>query len=257
MHFRSDHNRNTTFGMVLRVILVAIISFAVASFFDVFEHLEEIVEEYEHLNIDELFVVGVLLALWMLGEFAFLVRRLRKQSKILNEFATIDTLTGLYNRRGFFSLAETKLFHSKKNDDRFKVVFLDVNKFKVINDSYGHAVGDEVLIRIANFLREKTYKDDILARIGGDEFIVITSHEIEKDYLERLEKNVVLNSKSLAEPLLFKLSYGIACHLEDGNSIDELLHVADQRMYEMKHNIKTDSQKETGDESSNSPAAHC
>jgi len=151
-----------------------------------------------------------------------------------------DELTGLYNRRYFEELAESTLKRSQRYNERFCLAVFDLNGLKLINDTYGHQLGDEVLQQFANTLRASFRETDILGRFGGDEFIGIF-HESDHIFLhKRLE--AVLESLDMnpieheGYNIVGSFSYGIATYPLDGDTYNRLVSVADKSMYEYKDN---------------------
>ena len=161
----------------------------------------------------------------------------------LHDISLHDELTGLYNRRGFFTLAEHLLKTAKRQQAGLFMLYCDLDGLKGINDSLGHQKGDWALIDIANILKETFRDSDIIARIGGDEFVVMPI-ETTGDNLEivtnRLQKAVEMdNTKSKRE---YNLSISTGTAYFDPLSpctIDELLSQADRLMYEQKRTKKT------------------
>jgi diguanylate cyclase (GGDEF)-like protein len=157
---------------------------------------------------------------------------------MLRSQALIDELTGLYNRRGFLSLAEQYLKLAHRTKKKLLLFLADLDGLKQINDEFGHPEGDQALLNSASLLRETFHSSNIIARIGGDEFVVLTI-EIPQDNTEtlttRLRNNVdIYNAKSHNRYKL-SLSVGIADgHPECASSVDELLAQADSLMYQQK-----------------------
>ncbi len=149
-----------------------------------------------------------------------------------------DELTGLHNRRGFSILTQQQLKIAERKETGFWVLFADLDKLKWINDSFGHKQGDLALKATANILRKCFRKSDIIARIGGDEFAVLTIDTPEKSgniLIERLRDTLTqYNAKSKQQ---YKLSLSIGAVFYDPQrplSIDELLASADSLMYRQK-----------------------
>jgi len=149
--------------------------------------------------------------------------------------ASHDQLTGLNNRWSFDGQAEVLLEHARRYKESFHVLLFDVDRLKYVNDTYGHLVGDKVLKKIASALKAETRKSDILARYGGDEFVGIffnaTGEALRQKFRKRLA--TLLDDPLLEEkaevPCVF--SYGVATFPDDGDTLAELLAVADSRMY--------------------------
>ena len=165
-----------------------------------------------------------------------------KMHERVRDISLRDELTGLYNRRGFFTLAEHLLKTAKRQQAGLFMLYCDLDGLKGINDALGHQKGDWALIDTANILKETFRGSDIIARIGGDEFVVMPI-ETTVDNLEvvinRLQKAVEMdNAKSKRE---YKLSISTGMAYFDPLSpctIDELLSKADRLMYEQKRTKK-------------------
>ena len=172
-----------------------------------------------------------------LHELMIRIRLVKVQEKLLKMSVT-DELTGLYNRRGFFALIEQQLKLSNRQKNVLYLLFADLDNLKVINDAYGHEAGDQVLIETAKILRDTFRDSDIIARIGGDEFIIVpvgTTEDETAIATARLRQNVVLYNVEKKRPYALSISVGIAKF--DSNfpcSVDELLRQADKSMYAQK-----------------------
>lgn len=169
-------------------------------------------------------------------EYEINQRKLRE--KDLRAMSLADDLTGLNNRRGFLTLATQYLKMVNRQKNNTFLFYADVDHFKHINDTYGHKEGDKVLIDIAKILR-KSYRDsDILARIGGDEFVVfpIGLHKFNPEIInKRLDKN--LNELNANNNYNYNVSISIGIAYYDPEkpcSIEELLDRADKLMYQNK-----------------------
>ena len=162
--------------------------------------------------------------------------------KILEEklhvLSLTDELTGIYNRRGFFTLAEQVLKLCKRQKKGVYLLYADIDNLKKINDTFGHKEGDFALIEIADILK-KSYRDsDIAARIGGDEFVVIpigtTGDNIEL-IISRLQKAIEIHNSKGNRKYKLSVSTGVTYYdPEYPCSIDELLLKVDKLMYEQK-----------------------
>lgn len=154
--------------------------------------------------------------------------------------AAHDSLTTLPNRASFLSALETALTRLAIRPSELAVLFFDLDRFKIVNDSLGHSVGDELLIVVSDRLRRALRPNDVLARLGGDEFTVLVegihSHEVVHQVLARLQR-------ALAEPITlgtheFKLSasVGVAVTSDPNEQPEDLLRWADAAMYRAKAN---------------------
>jgi len=168
----------------------------------------------------------------------------RKQmEKKLHNLSITDELTGLYNRRGFFNLFKHHLKLAKRQNTQLLLLYADLDNLKDINDTFGHKEGDAVLVKVSNLLKTTYRESDIVARIGGDEFVVFPVGSSE-DHVEtissRLQRNIdafnVLNER----PYKISVSVGISRYdSQYPNTVDELLAEADRLMYTQKKNKRS------------------
>lgn len=160
----------------------------------------------------------------------------------LRTLSLVDELTGLYNRRGFVTLAEQQMRVARRTGRKMLLFFIDIDGLKRINDTLGHQRGDTVLADVAGVLRGTFRESDIVARIGGDEFVALqleTEEGVAERLASRLETNLrALNGKRDTDEAL-SLSMGIAEYdPAHPRSTDELLGQADGMMYEEKRKNK-------------------
>jgi diguanylate cyclase (GGDEF)-like protein len=172
-----------------------------------------------------------------IAELMVRIQHVKLQEK-LRVMSITDELTGLLNRRGFFSFAEQQLKLSRRKKKRVCILYVDMDNMKSINDRLGHQEGDVALKGAANVLRATFRDSDIIARIGGDEFVVIPI-ESDEESMEiittRLQKNVDKHNESEKRNFTLAVSVGISYYDPGGNSsIDELLAQADRSMFEQK-----------------------
>jgi diguanylate cyclase (GGDEF)-like protein len=157
----------------------------------------------------------------------------------LRSLSLIDDLTGLYNRRGFADLGEQYLKFARRSGRGVTMVYMDLDRFKTINDSLGHHVGDRALMQVADILRATFRSSDIAARLGGDEFGVLAleaSGESSENLIGRLRERVAEFNESGREPYQLSVSIGMARVENDGRvRLDEIVAEADNAMYREKH----------------------
>ncbi|WP_196427171.1 diguanylate cyclase [Paenibacillus woosongensis] len=175
------------------------------------------------------------------GLFTFFMLRYMKQSgdslRTMREAAYRDFLTGLYNARAFEILLQQKIESFSRYSIPFTLLLVDIDHFKQVNDTYGHAAGDAVLSQFADLLRDTFRPDDKIARKGGEEFVVLVDHcnrdEIAK-IAERLRSNVEEQPFLLPQGLIIHLtiSAGSATYPDIGE--EQLLDMADQALYKAK-----------------------
>jgi len=157
----------------------------------------------------------------------------------LRSLSLIDDLTGLYNRRGFSDLGEQYLKLARRTGRGVAMVYLDLDRFKTINDSLGHHVGDRALLKVADILRATFRRSDIIARLGGDEFGVLAleaADESSESLVERIRERVIDFNESSPEPYQLSVSIGMAHHDDDPRiRLEDMVAEADSAMYREKH----------------------
>lgn len=156
-----------------------------------------------------------------------------------NEFnANHDALTGLPNRRLLQELMTHSLYQSQRNGAKLALLFLDLDDFKIINDTKGHDFGDEVLKQVAIRLSDSLRKSDILARIGGDEFIVLLENVENSDQVKKAAEKILTCFKEVftikGHDFIISTSIGISLYPEDGNDAVTLIKRADLALYQTK-----------------------
>jgi diguanylate cyclase (GGDEF)-like protein/PAS domain S-box-containing protein len=169
----------------------------------------------------------------------------RKASEQLNEFlANHDPLTALPNRRMLGHKLDQAIDVAKVSNQRIAVMYLDLDRFKYINDTLGHTMGDRLLSLVANRMRECLQAKDILARMGGDEFAIMISEvdsshnviEVARKILESVRTSLLLDNYELH----VSASIGICFYPEDGSTAEELMKNADTALYRAKDQGKDD-----------------
>jgi diguanylate cyclase (GGDEF)-like protein len=155
----------------------------------------------------------------------------------LQSAATTDSLTGLYNRRAMEERLKAELSRTQRHQIRTSVVAIDVDRFKVVNDTLGHAAGDRLLAELARILRQQARTLDSVGRMGGDEFLVIlpmTTSSEARSYMERVQAAVVALGDQRPELGRPSLSVGIAEAPGCGTTPDAVLAAADEALYRAK-----------------------
>lgn len=154
------------------------------------------------------------------------------------ELATRDTLTGLYNRRSLLERLKHSIIHANRRKEGLALMFLDLDKFKEINDTYGHEAGDELLKHIANHLTGIVRESDMVARLGGDEFVILLEGFPNTSDVVKIAKKIVqINSEPLlinAQQIKTSITIGISFYPQDGKTAEDLLKNADVAMYHAK-----------------------
>ena len=161
-----------------------------------------------------------------------------KQSKLLEHQAYHDTLTELPNRTLFQDRLQQAIAHSKRNNEKFALLFLDLDQFKKINDSLGHHVGDNVLIETAKRFLHLLREEDTLSRLGGDEFTVILKNIHNEKSVATVAQKLLNSMKKPIEAghhaLHISASIGISIYPNDTTSQEDLIKFADTAMYKAK-----------------------
>jgi diguanylate cyclase (GGDEF)-like protein len=160
-----------------------------------------------------------------------------KAEEALLALSLTDELTGLYNRRRFFVLTEQYLKVAIRTKKRSLLLYIDMDELKWINDHHGHNEGDRALIALASILKKTFRESDIIARIGGDEFVALLESTVENDetLINRLSGNIKDHNAKQTGRYKLSVSVGVAqFDPENPISIDELLSEADALMYTQK-----------------------
>ncbi len=159
-----------------------------------------------------------------------------KQKSSLEQKVNIDALTGLYNRGFFIEYVKNKI-ETLRSKSVFYIMFIDLDKFKKINDEYGHDAGDEVLKCIGSRLKSIFRDEDIICRFGGDEFLIYIENKTEK-VINEISDRII---QTVIKPIDFKnnclevgMSIGISKFPDNGNTVEELIILSDDLMYKAK-----------------------
>lgn len=195
-------------------------------------------QRYSHWII---YVWNVLIRMGLFSFFAFLVASLQESRREEQLAARTDFVTGAVNARYFHEMLQMELDRIRRYPQPLTVVFIDIDNFKTINDTFGHPMGDKVLRFIADELRSQLRRTDVVARVGGDEFALLLPS------LRQPEAEVVLSKvrAGLAEALQrqnmpLTLSVGAVTCLNPPQGAHQVIHLADELMYSVKHSTKND-----------------
>jgi diguanylate cyclase (GGDEF)-like protein/PAS domain S-box-containing protein len=162
----------------------------------------------------------------------------KRSEKELAFLAYHDALTGLYNRKAFLERFDETLKDAKRYENKRAILYLDLDKFKKVNDLYGHEIGDRLLVEVSSRLKKILRENDYISRLGGDEFTIIMSdskgikpERVARRILEKLSKPYDFSAITID---FVTPSIGISIYPDDGNDVETLLKHADEAMYKAK-----------------------
>ncbi|PRX18520.1 diguanylate cyclase (GGDEF)-like protein [Orenia metallireducens] len=184
------------------------------------------------------FVLGAI-AILIISVIAFVVsRKYSKQQEQLQRFASLDALTGVLNRRTGLNLLETQLNVIKSREGKLTICFVDIDGLKGVNDKFGHNEGDNLIYTVSNIFKESIRDNDIICRMGGDEFLLVFP-ECDLKRAQRVWKRVQrkfeeINSTEEREYIISASHGFVEYDGSDSISLNELIEIADDRMYEDK-----------------------
>ena len=177
-------------------------------------------------------------------EIEGIAKDITQQHKAQLELAYLsnhDALTGLMNRYSLYNQIEYVIHEAKRNKKSFSLFYIDLDNFKLVNDTFGHNEGDKLLKDFSKSLKKHLRQNDILARIGGDEFVLVytdthpnNNYELAQNLLQNISNDITKRYKNLH----VSASIGISSYPKDGQTVDALLKSADTAMYIIKQNGK-------------------
>ncbi|MDH5432903.1 MAG: diguanylate cyclase [Gammaproteobacteria bacterium] len=171
----------------------------------------------------------------MIKSFYNMRKKMLRDYFAVKNLALKDPLTDIYNRRAFFELTDYIYETSVRNKKNFTLAIFDIDHFKMINDQYGHSIGDKVLIDMTKLVKTRLRKSDVFARFGGEEFIIVFPNatlDIASKIISEL-KSILESHKSTEHKISITISAGIAQVL-NCLSLKEMIEKADQAMYQAK-----------------------
>lgn len=178
-------------------------------------------------------------------EFLFLIimsllfSALKNNLENEKELARRDPLTDTLNRRAFFDLTEHEINRSQRYGLPLTVAYIDLDNFKTVNDQFGHQTGDKLLISVVSTIRSNIRSSDVLARFGGDEFVILlpdTSGDAARKFLNKMHDNLNQAMARSCWPVSF--SIGAVTYSMVPSTVDEVIRYADELMYTVKHGGK-------------------
>lgn len=231
------------------ICLLGGFTFFIAQYYDAFEYLVEISRKYEKYEVDELFTLLIILFIALI----FIVFRKNKYLKLeiakrkaaeesIKKIAFYDCLTGLPNRDLCMNRFENMLLNAARTSSVVAILFIDLDDFKKVNDTYGHDCGDTLLKQVTHRLLKRLRKGDTLSRFAGDEFIILLESIGSRDNVVVLTKELInclrLPFKIKTAEIQIGISIGIAMSPNDGQDAAMLLKYADMAMYQAKREGK-------------------
>jgi diguanylate cyclase (GGDEF)-like protein len=179
----------------------------------------------------------VRLAFFLLIAFLlYIVKSILEQEQ---DLARTDSLTGVLNTRQFYELAGGEIDRVRRYERPLSIAYIDLDNFKEVNDVYGHSAGDELLRFVADTIMENSRASDIVARMGGDEFIVLLPESDEEGaaiFMKRLRWLIMEGMPEYRFPVT--LSVGLITYLKPPGSVEEMIHEVDTLMYYVKYSTK-------------------
>lgn len=182
---------------------------------------------------------NIVVRIGMFVLFAYMMSYLRKEVELVAKLARTDSLTGVFNSRHFYEVANIELSRASRYGRPFTVVYIDLDGFKAVNDTLGHQVGDEVLRSVAQTIRQNLRATDCVARLGGDEYAVLLSestHAASSGYLVKMQRQLLDEMQRHGWAVTF--SIGAMTFDKVPASLDAMIGAADKLMYEVKQNGK-------------------
>ncbi len=173
-----------------------------------------------------------LFAVWLVG-------RQRRTMDTIRQLATTDSQTGVYNARTFFDMLQKEMARSRRYERPLSLIYLDIDNFKTVNDSYGHQTGNSVLSAVAAGLLQSVRRMDVVARLGGDEFSILlpeSDQAAARTTVERVREN--LGRETEQKGCGVTVSIGVVTYRAFDGTADDILRTADDLMYLVKRSGK-------------------
>ncbi len=192
----------------------------------------------QRLTIQALTIPAYTIIAFYILKFRQKTQEMRNMYEKMEEMATTDELTGLANRRKFTSCLEKYISAARRHNQDLHLIYIDLNNFKQINDTYGHSVGDKVLKKVGNLMGDMVRTEDISARLGGDEFVLAlfkANAREARQAAERIRSQLVKLEVEGIERLNLTASLGLVA-MQERDTPEDLLIRADKAMYRDKNN---------------------
>lgn len=234
---------------IILLTSVGVLAFLLSGHFDALEAFIDYSEAHEDWELDEILSTAFVLVFVLLGimikreqELRLEVKRRILAEARLSELAYEDPLTGLPNRRFFMRTLASAIEQATRHNSLQAVLFIDIDNFKEVNDSFGHIAGDKLLIQLSQRLSQCIRSEDMFARIAGDEFVALLNNVKGPEDAAVVARKLIQLSTSPAlvgsNKVSISLSIGIAITPIDSTSAEELMSFADEAMYRVKNQGK-------------------
>lgn len=202
-----------------------------------------VIELVNVINRKKPFTEEALILLQTFADYAAIAIENAKYLQKIEELTIKDDVTGLYNTRYLHRALEREAIRAHRYNEHFSLVFLDLDHFKVINDTYGHLIGSRLLKEVGEVIKKTIRESDIATRYGGDEFVLIlpeTTKENAYKVTKRLRENINATNFISSDGINARItaSYGIATYPVDATDRFELLKLADRAMYRVKETTR-------------------
>lgn len=180
-----------------------------------------------------------------------IIENLMKEIRHLSSNSSIDCVTGVMSRRAGLEKLKSVMMSAALDNHNLTICFIDVDKFKLINDRFGHAAGDTVLAELCYVIRKNLREQDFMFRIGGDEFVIVfeqTTRQEAEDLWNKISDCLREESESSSLEIYPSASHGICEYDPDSSiSMEELISRADKEMYKNKFNMSYELKQEYSD----------
>ena len=231
---------------LIKIFLIAHTFYLIFSIYALVYYLGIVDTNYISSHGTSIGLIIEALLLSYLVSYKFAIMEQEKEEEKLKQIelkllASTDSMTKLYNRRYFTEISEKVLYLSKREKKKLSILILDIDRFKVVNDTYGHQFGDEVLIALSRLLVEHQRKSDIVCRYGGEEFVILLPNTSVENAAKIAEKiRILVESLTMSSPsnkkFKFTISLGVAqIDIEYEEDIKFALKRADDALYEAKN----------------------
>jgi diguanylate cyclase (GGDEF)-like protein len=193
----------------------------------------------KEFSSDLVFALNILIRLASFMIIVLLLAHLRENLVRIHALANSDPLTGILNRRGFYSKVAAEMRRLQRFNHPFSIAYLDIDNFKKVNDTLGHGTGDELLCSVARILESRLRQTDVIGRLGGDEFaIILVGIDAESTIVVLRNIWVELSTRIERVKLPVTFSIGLVTYEAPPESIEQVLGHADSLMYSVKRSGK-------------------